>query len=442
MGLGNTLQQRLRQRRTQIVVLGTALALGGCAYFALNQHGKDASGKAIAQEKTSESKEGKDGRRGGGGKRPPSVEAVTARAGRLDVTLSALGTVTASNTAVVKPRVDGQLVQVRFREGQWVKAGDVLAQIDPRPFQIQLDQAHGQLLRDQALLSGAKVELERYRELLGKDSIARQQVDTQEATVRQYEANVATSRAQEANARLQLDFSRVTAPAAGRLGLRQVDVGNMLRANDSTGLVTITQTRPIHVVFAIPANKLGALNTHLHQGESLSVQALDQDGRSTLAKGQLLSVDNLIDSGTGTVKLKAEFSNQDDRLFPNQFVNVRLTLASRGDGVLLPNAAVQRNGEESYVYAIDSKTHVVSSRTVNIADSDEEQTLVIHGLAAGEQVVLDGTDKLRPGSPVRVVSLDGKEVSDSPQGKGKGLGKHHKPQAKPELAARGDRPQS
>lgn len=407
MGLRDSfkLTARTGQRRTGIIVFGTALALGGGAWLALAEPSGPADGKAHAPTQAEGRKGGKDS-----SKRSPSVAAVTARQGDLAVRLSALGTVTASNTAVVKPRVDGQLLRISFREGQWVKAGDVLAEIDPRPFQIQLDQAHGQLLRDQALLAGAKVDLARYRELLAKDSIARQQVETQEATVRQHEANVVTSRAQEANARLQLGFSRVTAPASGRLGLRQVDAGNSVRATDSNGLVTITQTRPIHVIFAIPAQQLSGLASRLHAGETLAVEALDQDGQTPLAKGRLLSLDNQIDVATGTVKLKAEFGNQDDRLFPNQFVNVRLTVATQHDSVLLPVTAVQRGTAGSYVYVIDAKEPTVSQRPISLGAANGDTVVVSHGLAAGERVVLDGTDKLRPGARVRVVTLDDKPL--------------------------------
>lgn len=413
MGLKDTLTISV-SKRSKIIILGTTLALAGGAWAALAQH-KDASAGEAGTAKSGRA-EGKG--RGDKG-RPQSIQAITATAGDLDVVVSALGTATASNTATVKARVDGQLLKVRFREGQWVKAGDVLAEIDPRPYQIQLDQAQGQLLRDQALLNGAKVELARYRDLLTKDSIARQQVDTQEATVHQYEANVVSSRAQAANASLQLGFTRVTAPAAGRLGLRQVDAGNFVRSADSAGLVTITQTQPIHVVFAIPADKLGRLVNRLQNGETLAAEALDQNGKTLLAKGHLLSVDNQIDVSTGTVKLKAEFRNRDNALFPNQFVNVRLTVDTQRNGVLLPAAAVQRGGEGSYVFLVNRQEKTVALRPVVPGHSNGDTVVITQGLAAGDIVVLDGTDKLRPGSKVAVVVLDGKAVGGRPEGTGK-----------------------
>jgi multidrug efflux system membrane fusion protein len=393
-------------RRTRIaLVVGTVLALGGGAYL----YFQPAANKDTAA--TTDGAPGGPGgkRRGppGGGNRVQPVKASEARIGDLDVALTALGTVTASNTAVVKPRVDGQLVKINFREGQLVKAGDVLAEIDPRPFQVLVDQAHGQLLKDQALLSAALVDLDRYRGLLAKDSIAKQQVDTQDALVRQYRGMVETDKAQEDNARLNLDFSRIKAPAAGRLGLRLVDVGNMVHSSDTNGIVVITQTQPIYVVFAIPSESLGNIVGRLQNGDSFVVEAWNRDGKAMLAAGKLLSVDNQIDVTTGTVKLKAEFSNKDNSLFPNQFVNARLKVETRRASVLLPSAAVQRNAQGTYVYVIKKDEQTVEPRPVKLGPASGELTVIDKGLAAGEQVVLDGADKLRPGVKVDVMAVDG-----------------------------------
>ncbi|HXE39695.1 MAG TPA: MdtA/MuxA family multidrug efflux RND transporter periplasmic adaptor subunit, partial [Azonexus sp.] len=308
-----------------------------------------------------------EGRRGADGKgRPVPVVAATVQRGDIDVIINALGTVAARNTVTVKPRVDGQLQRVAFQEGQVVKAGEVLAEIDPRTFQAQFEQANGQLMRDQALLANAQLDLARYRELLAKDSIARQQVDAQEALVRQYQGTVQTDRGAVDNARLQLDFTRITAPVAGRLGLRQVDVGNMVHASDATGLVVITQTQPITAVFAIPADSLGAVATRVQGGEKLQVDAWDREMKVKLASGKLLTLDNQIDPTTGTVKLKAEFANADNALFPNQFVNTRLRVETRSGATLIPVAAVQRGTLGTFVYVVNGEDSTVSTRAVTL----------------------------------------------------------------------------
>ena len=416
MGIKDKLRGRW-SRRAIFVALASALLVGGGAYY---YFGSSAESAAKA---SGDGQRGPGGRRGERpGSRPQPIKASEVRAGNLDIVLSALGTVTASNTATVKPRVDGQLVRIAFREGQQVKAGDLLAEIDPRPFQIALEQVSGQLLKDEALLAAAKVDLERYRALLAKDSIARQQVDTQEALVRQYRGVVESDKALVDNARLQLGFTRITAPAGGRLGLRLVDVGNNVRASDATGLVVITQTQPIHAVFAIPADAITAVVQRLNQGETLEVEAWDRDGRSRLTRGKLLSVDNQVDVATGTVKLKAEFANRDNSLFPNQFVNIRLKQETRSNSLLLASAAVQRNAEGSYVYLIDPESQSVTPRPVKLGPSNGEFVAVENGLKAGDQVVSDGADRLKPGSKVEILSLDGKPVADSgraPAGEGK-----------------------
>ncbi|HJV92238.1 MAG TPA: efflux RND transporter periplasmic adaptor subunit, partial [Azonexus sp.] len=308
----------ISRRSTAIALLGAGIIAATSTYLLASAPDK------AAEARPSPGEAGGKGRKERlPGARPQPVKAAQARIGSLDVAVTALGTVTASNTATVKPRVDGQLIRINFREGQLVKSGDLLAEIDPRPFQIQLDQVRGQLLKDEALLAAAKVDLERYQGLLAKDSIAKQQVDTQEALVRQYRGTVEADKALEANARLQLGFARVTSPAAGRLGLRQVDVGNMVRSSDAGGLVVITQTQPIHLVFAIPSESLGNVVGRLQKGDALVVEAWSRDSKTLLTEGKLVSVDNQIDVTTGTVKLKAEFANRDNSLFPNQFVNAR-----------------------------------------------------------------------------------------------------------------------
>jgi membrane fusion protein, multidrug efflux system len=329
------------------------------------------------------------------------VQAATARAGDIDVYINALGTVTARNTATVKTRVNGLLDRIIFRDGQIVNEGAVLAQIDPRPFQVILDQARGQLARDQAQLAGARLDLQRYRDLWAKDSIAKQQVDDQEALVLQDEGIVLSDRAQVESAQLNVDFTHITAPLSGRLGIRQVDAGNMINTTDANGLVMITQTQPIYVIFAIPADSITAVLERLHAGKVLAVDAFDRDGRNRLATGKLLTVDNQVDVTTGTVKLKAEFANTDEALFPNQFVNARLRVETLHDAILVPTAAIQRGTQGTFVYVV-GRDQAVAVRPVTVGPISGDIVAIERGLASGEQVVTDGTDKLRAGARVEV----------------------------------------
>ena len=375
----------------------TVLLLAGAAAFWFYNKPTDVSMRSGAWKRGS-----------GGDGRPLPVQAAAAKSGNIDVVINALGTVTARNTATVKARVDGQLVRITFHEGQLVKEGEVLADIDPRTFQVQLEQAKGQLTRDQALLANAMLDFERYRGLLAKDSIAKQQVDAQEALVRQYEGVVQTDRAQVDNAQLQLDFTHITAPVSGRLGLRQVDAGNMIHGSDANGLVVITQTQPIDVIFAIPADNIAAVLAHLRAGEALAVAALDRDGKTSLATGKLLTVDNQIDVATGTVKLKAEFANTDDKLFPNQFVNTRLRVETRHDAILMPVAAIQRGTQGTFVYVV-GQDQAVSIRPVTVGPVSGDIVAIEKGLAVGEQVVTDGADKLREGAKVEVTTPGARE---------------------------------
>jgi multidrug efflux system membrane fusion protein len=386
----------------------TLLAVAGIAYW---YYGRPADAPTQPG--------GGGGKRGSGGDgRPLPVQAAIVKNGDIDVFINALGTVTARSTAMVKVRVDGLLASIALREGQLVKQGEVLAEIDPRPYQVLFDQAGGQLARDQALLDMARLDLDRYKTLLAKDSIARQQVEAQDALVRQYEGTVLTDRALVSNAKLNLDFTRVTAPLAGRLGLRQVDPGNMVHASDATGLVVITQTQPISVVFAIPADSVSSVLAHLRGGDTLAVDALDRDGRTRLATGKLLTVDNQIDATTGTVKLKAEFANADDKLFPNQFVNARLRVETRRGVALAPVSAIQRGTQGTFVYVV-GPDQAVSIRTVTPGPISGEVVAIENGLAAGEQVVTDGADKLREGSKVEVTKPGASEsAGKSPRAAG------------------------
>jgi len=311
----------------------------------------------------------------------------------------------------VKSRVDGELLRVLYKEGSMVKAGDLLAEIDPRNFQIQLMQVEGQLLRDEALLNNAELDLERYKTLLAQDSIAAQQVATQESLVKQYQGTVAIDKAIVANAKLQLSYTQITAPISGRLGLRLVDQGNIIKATDATGLAVITQIQPISVVFTLPEDALPSVMKSLNAGKTLVVEAFDRSGKSKLADGQLSAVDNQIDINTGTVKLKSQFANTDGALFVNQFVNTRMRMDTLHSIPVIPSSAVQTGEKGSFVYVLkDDQT--VTVRLVKLGTVDGEKVAVLDGLKEKELVVIDGTDKLREG--VKVKRLTGDVTAEAP----------------------------
>ncbi|MBL0124467.1 MAG: MdtA/MuxA family multidrug efflux RND transporter periplasmic adaptor subunit [Betaproteobacteria bacterium] len=352
---------------------------------------------------------GAPGKGGGGGGRfgafdPNRVQpviAVPARVADINLVQTALGTVAALKVATVKARVDGLLQDVLFREGQIVRAGDVLALIDPKPLQVALSQVEGQLARDQAQLNNARLDLERYRTLLAQDSIAKQQLDAQESLVRQFEGTVKVDQAQVDNARLQLGYTKVSAPIPGRLGLRQVDPGNMIRSSDATGLVVITQIDPITVVFTIPQDNLQRVLKQLKAGEKLAVDAWDREQKNKLATGFLISTDNQIDTTTGTIKLKAQFPNPDGLLFPNQFVNVKMVVDTRKGATVIPLAAIQRGAQGTIVYVVkEDKTTTL--RVVKMGPTENDNVAIESGIAPGEVVVTDGIDRLREGAKVEV----------------------------------------
>jgi multidrug efflux system membrane fusion protein len=359
---------------------------------------------------------------------PVRVEAIEQKT--VNHVLRAIGTVTAFNTVTVQSRVDGPLEQVLFSEGQKVKAGDVLARIDPKPFQASLDRASGQLQQNQAQLKNAQRDLARYQTLYKQNSLARQQLDTQLALVQQLQGQVQSAQADVDDARLQLGYTRITAPIDGRLGLRKVDVGNMVRASDTNGVVVITQTQPIAVRFSLPQTDLPDVLARLHQNPPLPVELYDRGDTRTLATGTLLAVDNQIDVATGTVALKAQVPNQDETLFPNQFVNVRMTVAS-AQAPVVPTAAVQQGSIGTFVYKLkDDRT--VTLQVIQTGWVDGRYTQVLKGLNEGDRVVVDGADRLREGATISIVapglgdapaaSLPGKAAGTAPPGQAPAAG--------------------
>jgi membrane fusion protein, multidrug efflux system len=349
-----------------------------------------------------------------GAQRPIPVTALAAKKADVDVYLNGLGTVIPVYTIAVRSQVGGQLLRVHFKEGQVLKQGELLAEIDPRPFQVQLMQAEGQLARDEALLKNAEGDLVRYRQLLAQDSIAEQQVTTQESLVQQYRGAVKTDRGQIANANLQITYSRITAPVSGRVGLRQVDPGNMVQTNDANGLAVITQLQPITVVFSVPQENLPTVLKRLRTGTSPPVYAYSQDGKVLLATGRLHAVDNQIDTTTGTIKIKAMFENKKNELFPNQFVNVRMKVGTVNDATVIPTAATQRGSIGAFVYVVKPDKNV-TVRAVRLGPTEGDDVAVAAGLSPGELVVTVGGDKLREGTKVEVA---GDEAAGAP-GQGK-----------------------
>jgi multidrug efflux system membrane fusion protein len=338
----------------------------------------------------------------------PSVPVKTeaARVQDLDIYLRGLGTVTAFNTVTVRSRVQGELIEVLFKEGEQVKEDQLLARIDPRSFEVALEQALGQQQQNESQYQNAKRDLQRYQTLRKQDSIAPQMLDTQLALVSKFEGQLKSDQAAVNSARLQLEYTRITAPIAGRLGLRRVDAGNLINANDPMGLVVLTQTQPIAVLFTLAENDLPAVRGPLLAGRTLTVEAYDRSDQVRLAQGELMTIDNQIDVTTGTVKLKARFGNETDSLFPNQFVNVRMKVNTMKDTLTISSGALQQGNQGAFVYVILPDDTVVV-RPVKTGARSGDRVAILEGVQVGERVVLEGTDRLRAGAKVRVIGPEG-----------------------------------
>jgi len=383
-----------------IVIAIAAVALAGWWWKGRDGGGADGpAGAASAASGAGRSGGGGGGRFGRAGPQPVSVAAVQRR--DLAVAVDAIGSIAAANTAVVRAKVSGELKALYFKEGQVVKAGQLLALIDPRPYEIARDQAQATLARDKAQLENARADLTRYKDLVAQEAAPRQQLDTQQALVRQLEATILSDQAALDNARLQLSYTRVTAPIAGQAGLKQADLGNNVTPTDANGILSVAQTQPAAVVFAVPDGRLARIREQLSDKQPLPVQAWDRERKAKLAEGRVDSTDNAIDATTGTIKVKALFDNKDGRLFPNQFVNVRLQLDTLKNVLVVPTASVQRGAPGTYVYVVADGT--VALRKVQVLATDGEATAVQGELTPGDQVVTDGADRLRDGGKAEVI---------------------------------------
>ncbi|UTJ46016.1 MdtA/MuxA family multidrug efflux RND transporter periplasmic adaptor subunit [Atlantibacter subterranea] len=346
------------------------------------------------------------------------VQAATAVSAAVPRYLSGLGTITAANTVTVRSRVDGQLMALHFQEGQQVKAGDLLAEIDPSQFKVALAQAEGQLARDKATLANARRDLARYQQLSKTNLVSRQELDAQQALVNETLGTIKADEAAVASAQLQLTWSRITAPVDGRVGLKQVDIGNQISSGDTNGIVVLTQTHPIDVLFTLPESDIATIVQAQKAGKTLTVEAWDRTNKQKLSTGTLLSLDNQIDATTGTIKLKGRFENQDDALFPNQFVNARMLVDTQQDAIVIPTAALQMGNDGHFVWVLNSDNKV-SKHTVTTGIQDSEKVVIAAGLSAGDRVVTDGIDRLTEGASVEVVEAHNAQTeapSQKPQG--------------------------
>jgi multidrug efflux system membrane fusion protein len=380
-----------------LLIAGTAIVVIAAVYFWRSAATNGTEAQAPAQQQARGG--GRHGMRGGA---LAPVQAATATSESVPRYLTGLGTIAAANTVTVRSRVDGQLLAIHFQEGQQVKAGDLLAEIDPSQFKVALAQAQGQLAKDQATLANARRDLARYQQLVKTNLVSRQELDAQQALVSESAGTVKADEASVASAQLQLDWSRITAPIDGRVGLKQVDVGNQISSGDTTGIVVLTQTHPIDLVFTLPESEIATVVKAQKAGNALSVEAWDRTNKLKLSTGSLLSLDNQIDATTGTIKLKARFANVDDALFPNQFVNARMLVDTQQNAVVIPTSALQMGNEGNFVWVLNSDNKV-SKHLVTTGIQDSQKVVISAGLSAGDRVVTDGIDRLTEGAKVEVV---------------------------------------
>ena len=383
-----------------LVVLALLIVAGAVTGYWLMNRTPESAGPAAAAQGERPASGGRHGGRFGATLAPVQAAAATQEA--VPRYLSGLGTITAANTVTVRSRVDGQLMALHFQEGQQVKAGDLLAEIDPSQFKVALAQAQGQLAKDKATLANARRDLARYQQLVKTNLVSRQELDTQQSLVSETQGTIKADEAAVASAQLQLDWSRITAPVDGRVGLKQVDIGNQISSGDTTGIVVLTQTHPIDLVFTLPENDIATVVNAQKSGKPLTVEAWDRTNKQKLSDGVLLSLDNQIDATTGTIKLKARFNNQDDALFPNQFVNARMLVDTQQDAVVIPAAALQMGNDGHFVWVLNSENKV-SKHTVVPGIQDSQKVVISAGLSAGDRVVTDGIDRLTEGAKVEVV---------------------------------------
>jgi multidrug efflux system membrane fusion protein len=404
-----------KHRKRGLIWVVFLLAVVGVAGYAVWRAGQP----DLIQQPQNQGR-GRGGRngRGAGAFGPQPVVVTPAKKMNVPVYLTGLGNVAAFYTVTVKSRVDGQLMAVNFKEGDMVKAGDELALIDPRPYQVMLEQAQGTLARDQALLANARLDLTRYQTLLAQDAIPKQQMDTQVATVGQYEGNVKTDQANINNAQLQITYAHIIAPISGRVGLRLVDPGNIVHASDANGLIVITQVQPITVFFTIPEDSLPQVMAKLRAGARLPVDAFNRDNSQKISSGYLVTVDNQIDPTTGTSKMKAVFENKDNALFPNQFVNIRLLVDTKPNQIVVPSVGIQHGQNGPFVFLVDENSKVKIQNVTSDIVMENNMTSISSGLQESDPVVTDGTDRLQAGTQVRV-RRPGEDPLALPAGRGR-----------------------
>jgi len=390
-----------RSKKILPILIIVALVAGG-GYWWHSSHSSSNTDKSAGAQ-PAKSAGGKGVGRHGATGAPAPVQAAEAVRQSVPQYLSGLGTVTAANTVTLRSRVDGDLIALHFTEGQEVKAGQLLAEIDPRPYQVALTQAQGQLAKDRATLSNARRDLARFEKLAKTNLVSQQEMDTQRSLVDETLGTLKADEGSVASAQLNLTYSRVTAPISGRVGLKQVDVGNYITSGDTTGIVVITQTHPVDLVFSLPENTISTILSAQKSGQPIPVEAWDRSNKTLLTSGTLLSMDNQIDATTGTVKLKARFGNDDDMLFPNQFVNARLKVNTLQDAIVIPAAALQMGNEGNFVWVVNAENKV-SKKLITTGLQDSQKIVVTAGLNAGERVVTDGIDRLTEGAKVEVVA--------------------------------------